>query len=73
MAAAYAQVLIAQRTLFQLQANYITALENLWVNLVALQGFLLSDGLESPGDAGEMDRPVGKFSAPSPTTATQPE
>jgi cobalt-zinc-cadmium efflux system outer membrane protein len=71
MAAAYPQVLIAQRTLFQLQANYITALENLWVNLVALQGFLLSDGLESPGHAGEMDRPVGKFNAPSSTAAIQ--
>jgi cobalt-zinc-cadmium efflux system outer membrane protein len=73
MAAAYAQVLIAQRTLFQLQTNYIAALENLWVNLVALQGLLLSDGLESPGRAGEMDRSVGRFNAPSSTTAIQPE
>jgi cobalt-zinc-cadmium efflux system outer membrane protein len=69
MAAAYPQVLIAQRTLFQLQTNYITALEDLWVNSVALQGFLLTDGLESPSRAIEMDRPVGKFNVPSSTTA----
>jgi outer membrane protein, heavy metal efflux system len=73
MAAAYPQVLIAQRTLFQLQTNYITALENLWVNSIALQGFLLTDGLESPSRASEMDRPVGKFNVPSSTTAIQPE
>jgi cobalt-zinc-cadmium efflux system outer membrane protein len=48
MAAAFPQVLIAQRTLFQLQTNYIPALEDLWVSSVALQGFLLTDGLESP-------------------------
>ncbi len=73
MAAAYPQVLIAQRTLFQLQTNYITALEDVWVNSVALQGFLLTDGLEPPSRASEMDRPVGKFTVPSSTTAIQPE
>ncbi len=55
MAAAYPQVLIAQRTLFQLQADYITALENLWASSIALKGFLLTDGLEAPTRAGEMD------------------
>ena len=50
MAAAYPQVLIAQRTLFQLQANYIMALETLWRNAVVLQGFLLTDSAMS----GEM-------------------
>jgi cobalt-zinc-cadmium efflux system outer membrane protein len=44
MAGAYPQVLIAQRTLFQLQASYIMALERLWTNAVSLQGFLLTDG-----------------------------
>ncbi len=73
MAAAYPQVLIAQRTLFQLQTNYITALEDVWVNSVALRGFLLTDGLEPPSRASERDRPVGKFTVPSSTTAIQPE
>jgi len=73
MAAAYPQVLIAQRTLFELQTNYIAALENLWVNSIALEGFLLGDGLDSPSRAGKMDRPVGKFNVPPSTTAIQPE
>jgi cobalt-zinc-cadmium efflux system outer membrane protein len=72
MAAAYPQVLIAQRTLFQLQTDYITALDNLWVNSIALRGFLLTDGLETPSRAGEMDRPVRELNVPSSTTTMQP-
>jgi len=68
MAAAYPQVLIAQRTLFQLQTDYITALDNLWTNSTALKGFLLTDGLEAPTRAGEMDRPVRELNVPSTTT-----
>ena len=65
MAASYPQVLIAQRTLFQLQVDYIAALDNLWANAIALQGFLLTDGLEAPTRAGEMDRPVRELDVPS--------
>ncbi|HZC21880.1 MAG TPA: TolC family protein [Candidatus Binatia bacterium] len=57
MAASYPQVLIAQRTLFQLQADYIAALDNLWANAIALQGFLLTDGLEVPATESEINRP----------------
>ena len=32
------QVLIAQRTLFQLQTDYIASLESLWVSTVPLKG-----------------------------------
>ena len=71
MAAAYPQVLISQRTLFQLQTDYITALENLWGNSIALKGFLLSDGLEAPSRAGEMDQPVRELNVPSPTSSMQ--
>ena len=46
MAAAYPQVLIAQRTLFQLQADYITTLARLWTDAVVLQGFLLTDSMD---------------------------
>ncbi len=49
MAAAYPQVLIAQRTLFQVRADYVTALVNTWQNAVLLQGYLLSGALEAPG------------------------
>src|SRR6266851_7045874 len=72
MAAAYPQVLISQRTLFQLQTDYIAALENLWGNSIALQGFLLTDGLEAPSRAGEMDQPVRELNVPSPTSSMQP-
>jgi cobalt-zinc-cadmium efflux system outer membrane protein len=65
MAAAYPQVLIAQRTLFQLQADYISALETMWTNAIALKGFLLTDGLEAPTRAGEVDRPVREVNLPS--------
>jgi cobalt-zinc-cadmium efflux system outer membrane protein len=49
MAAAYPQVLISQRTLFQLEADYIEALENAWQSALLIQGFGLGDGLAEPG------------------------
>jgi cobalt-zinc-cadmium efflux system outer membrane protein len=54
MAAAYPQVLIAQRNLFQLQQDYIDALVNTWRNAVEIEGLLLNGGLEAPG-VGERD------------------
>jgi cobalt-zinc-cadmium efflux system outer membrane protein len=45
MGAAYPQVLVSQRTLFQLQVGYIKALENVWMSAVALQNYTLSSGL----------------------------
>ena len=63
-AAAYPQVLIAQRTLFQLEANYIGTLENVWINAATLQGLLLTDGLDLPAAPGELDRPVREINMP---------
>jgi cobalt-zinc-cadmium efflux system outer membrane protein len=48
MGAAYPQVLVSQRTFFQLQAAYIHVLENVWTNAVALQNYTLSSGLSAP-------------------------
>jgi cobalt-zinc-cadmium efflux system outer membrane protein len=48
MSAAYPQVLISQRTLFQLEADYIQALENAWQSSLAIRGFGLMDGLSAP-------------------------
>ena len=49
MAAAYPQVLIAQRAENRLQSDYLTALTNLWVSVIRLQGFLLTEGaLDAP-------------------------
>jgi cobalt-zinc-cadmium efflux system outer membrane protein len=53
-AAAYPQVLIAQRTLFELEAQYLAALENVWINAATLEGFLLTDGLDAPSGASEI-------------------
>ena len=48
MAGAYPQVLISQRTLFQLEADYIQALDNTWQSALLIRGFALSDGLAEP-------------------------
>ncbi len=48
MAAAYPQVLIAQRTMFQVREEYIRALARLHQNAIRLQGFLLTGGLNAP-------------------------
>jgi outer membrane protein, heavy metal efflux system len=48
MGAAYPQVLVSQRTLFQLQVGYIRALENVWTNAIALQNYTLFSGLGAP-------------------------
>ena len=45
MAAAYPQALISQRTLFQLEAEYVQALENAWQSALVIRGFGLMDGL----------------------------
>ncbi|MEW5976308.1 MAG: TolC family protein [Acidobacteriota bacterium] len=52
MAAAYPQVLIAQRNLFQLQEHYVSALVKTWRSAVEIRGLLLSGGLAAPGAMG---------------------
>jgi len=52
MGAAYPQVIVSQRTLFQLQVAYIRVLLDLWRNTVSLQNFALSGALESPRPSG---------------------
>jgi len=49
-------VLIAQRTLFQVEVEYARALVELRRTAVGLQGFLLEGGLDAigrPGEGGE--------------------
>ena len=57
MAAAYPQVLIAQRNLFQLQEDYVTALVAAWQRAVEIQGLLLTGGVELATDSGPMVAP----------------
>ncbi len=47
MAAPYAVVILSQRTLFQLQAQYVRALGELWMTSQRLESDLLTDGLGS--------------------------
>ena len=53
MAAAYPQVLIAQRTVFQANEQYVNAAENAWRAAVELEGLLLVGGLDAPALPGE--------------------
>ena len=53
MAQAYPQVIVSQRTLFELEVHYIDSLDRMWQNAIALQNFTLQGGLETPA----ADRP----------------
>jgi cobalt-zinc-cadmium efflux system outer membrane protein len=64
MLASYPRVLDAQRKLYRLQIEYIVALESVWTNGIALQGYLLTDGLEAPARPSEVDRPVRETNVP---------
>ncbi len=52
MAAAYPQVLVAQRTFFELSTAYFESLNDAWRAALQLQGFLAGDGLETPARTG---------------------
>src|SRR6266446_3640846 len=69
MAAAYPQVLISQRTLMQLEVSYINALESFATSSLALQSYLLTDGLEAPAQPGGIDKPVREVNIPLPMSA----
>jgi outer membrane protein, heavy metal efflux system len=70
MLASYPRVIESQRKLYELQIEYIAALQSVWENGIALQGFLLTDGLEAPARPGEVDRPVRETNVPMPDPAT---
>lgn len=48
MAAAYPEVIISQRTFFQLQESYVQTLGELWTTAVQLQSYLHANGLRAP-------------------------
>jgi cobalt-zinc-cadmium efflux system outer membrane protein len=72
MLASYPRVLDTQRKLYELQIEYIAALESVWTNGIALQGYLLTDGLEAPARPGEVDRPVRETNVPMPERTMSP-
>ena len=58
MAAAYPQVLIAQRNLFELREDYIDALVNVQRGGVEIRGLLLTGGLQPGGGGSERMAPA---------------
>jgi cobalt-zinc-cadmium efflux system outer membrane protein len=72
MLAAYPRVLETKRTLFQLEEEYIAALESLWTTGLALQGSLLTDGLEAPTEPAEIDRTIRETNLPTPERTRWP-
>jgi cobalt-zinc-cadmium efflux system outer membrane protein len=72
MLASYPRVLESERKLYELQIEYIAALEGVWTNGLALQGFLLTDGLEAPARPGEVDRPIRETNVPMPERNMSP-
>jgi outer membrane protein, heavy metal efflux system len=72
MLASHPRVLDAQRKLYELQIEYIAALEGVWTNGIALQGYLLTDGLEAPARPGEVDRPIRETNVPMPERTMSP-
>jgi cobalt-zinc-cadmium efflux system outer membrane protein len=63
MAAAYPQVLVAQRTLFQVTDEYIQAAQTAWMAALQLQGRLLEGGLDAPTRVGETTTSAGPMPA----------
>lgn len=56
MAAAYPQVLVAQRTLFQMTEQYFENVEAAWRAALRIRGFLIDeDGLGAPMRSGEVE------------------
>jgi outer membrane protein, heavy metal efflux system len=72
MLAAHPRVLDSKRKLFELQSEYIGALEDVWTTGLALQGYLLTDGLEAPARPAEMDRAIRETNVPMPERTRSP-
>ena len=66
MLASYPRVIETQRKLFELQCEYIQALETVWNTGIALEGFLLTDGLENPARPDEIDPQCAYSICPCP-------
>lgn len=72
MLASYPRVLESRRKLYELHVEYILALESVWTNGIALQGHLLTDGLESPARPSEVDRTIRETNVPRPDRVASP-
>jgi cobalt-zinc-cadmium efflux system outer membrane protein len=66
MFAAYPRVIQSQRKLFELETEYVQVLEGVWTTGIALNSYLLTDGLEAPARPGEVDLPMRELNLPVP-------
>lgn len=64
MLASYPRVIETQPNLYELQWEYILALEWVWTTGIAFQGYLFTDGLEAPARPDELDRPFREVNVP---------
>lgn len=69
MAMAYPQVLVSQRTLFQLQIGYLTALHDVWTSAAALGNYTLTGGLDAPTSTGSPSTSIN----PANSSSASPE
>ncbi|MBU6454008.1 MAG: hypothetical protein KGS72_19670 [Cyanobacteria bacterium REEB67] len=65
MASSYPQLLISQRTMFQVRQQYINSLVDLQQTSTSLEGFLLSGGLDAPSSGNQ------RFDATTVKTGSQ--
>ena len=63
MLASYPRVLEAKENCTSCKSN-ISPRWKVWTNGIALQGYLLTDGLEAPARPGEVDRPIRETNVP---------
>jgi outer membrane protein, heavy metal efflux system len=67
MQASYPTMLEVRRKNFELETEYVQALASVWTTSLALQGFLLTDGLEAPTRASNLDHAMPAATTPEPT------
>ncbi|HTZ47527.1 MAG TPA: TolC family protein [Verrucomicrobiae bacterium] len=72
MLAAYPRMLGARRKHFELATEYVQTLETVWATSLALQGFLLTDGLAEPASASEFPHAAGEINPLSSTRTLMP-
>lgn len=70
--AAYPRMLDARRKHFEIATEYVQNLEIVWTTSLALQGFLLTEGLAAPGSSSEVLHPVGETNRPMPSRTLMP-
>jgi len=72
MQANYLRMLDVRRKDFEVAAEYVQALETVWVSSLTLQGFLFTDGLEAPARSNSVDHAMPEINAAQPTRIVLP-